>query len=363
MNKRFACSTLLLISAACAGPLFAAGLSQMEQLGKIMYQDKDFSYNRTQSCQTCHHHVAGFADPTNMRDPASTVVSLGADGVSKGGRNAPSSAYAGFSPELQKNDAGEYVGGMFWDGRATGLSENLADPLAEQAQGPPLNPVEMNMPRLEAVVDVVRASSYARLFRKVFGGTSLDDYAVAWDNIAKAIAAYERSPEVQAFSSRFDSDQLNSQERRGKDLFVAKCSQCHSMDKVAGAKGPLFTNYTYANIGLPENTEDNVPGDDFGLGGFLATAEAPATFQADADSQRGKFKVPTLRNIALTAPYGHNGYFATLREMVVFKNTRDTGEWPAPDVKDNMTSEIGNLGLSDQNVDDLVAFLMALTDL
>jgi Cytochrome c peroxidase len=278
MNKRFACSTLLLISAACAGPLFAAGLSQMEQLGKIMYQDKDFSYNRTQSCQTCHHHVAGFADPTNMRDPASTVVSLGADGVSKGGRNAPSSAYAGFSPELQKNDAGEYVGGMFWDGRATGLSENLADPLAEQAQGPPLNPVEMNMPRLEAVVDVVRASSYARLFRKVFGGTSLDDYAVAWDNIAKAIAAYERSPEVQAFSSRFDSDQLNSQERRGKDLFVAKCSQCHSMDKVAGAKGPLFTNYTYANIGLPENTEDNVPGDDFGLGGFLATAEAPARF-------------------------------------------------------------------------------------
>ena len=130
MNKRFACSSVLLVSATFASSVFAAGLTQMEQLGKIMYQDKDFSLNRTQSCQTCHHHLAGFADPTNMRDPASTVVSLGDDGISKGGRNAPSSAYAGFSPALQKNDAGEYVGGMFWDGRATGLSARVVRPFA-----------------------------------------------------------------------------------------------------------------------------------------------------------------------------------------------------------------------------------------
>ena len=362
MNKRFACSSLLLVTTTFASQLFAAGLTQMEQLGKIMYQDKDFSYNRTQSCQTCHHHVAGFADPTNMRDPASTVVSLGADGVSKGGRNAPSSAYAGFSPGLHKNEAGEYVGGMFWDGRATGLSTNLADPLAEQAQGPPLNPVEMNMPDKDAVVQVVRDSSYARLFRKVFGSTSLDNVDTAWDNIAKAIAQYERSPEVQPFSSRFDSDQLSAQERRGKDLFAANCAKCHAIDTVADAKGPVFTNYTYANIGLPANTDDNVPGGDLGLGGFLASDEAPDEFKGDAVSQGGKFKVPTLRNIALTAPYGHNGYFATLREMVVFKNTRDTAGW-APDVAENMTSEIGNLGLTDGQVDDLVAFLMTLTDL
>ena len=362
MNKRFTCSSLLLVTTAFAGPLFAAGLTQMEQLGKIMYQDKEFSYNSTQSCQTCHHHVSGFADPTNMRDPASTVVSLGADGVSKGGRNAPSSAYAGFSPKLQKNDAGEYVGGMFWDGRATGLSANLADPLAEQAQGPPLNPVEMNMPDKEAVVQVVRNSSYARLFRKVFGSASLDNVDTAWDNIAKAIARYERSPEVQSFSSRFDSGQLNTQELRGKTLFEIKCAQCHSMNMVEGAKGPLFTNYSYANIGLPANTADDVPSGDLGLGGFLASSDSDE-FKADAAGQNGKFKVPTLRNVALTAPYGHNGYFATLREMVVFKNTRDNKKWPAPDVDENITMEIGNLGLSDQDIDDLVAFLMTLTDL
>lgn len=362
MNKRFVCSSLLLVTTTFAGPLPAAGLTQMEQLGKIMYQDKDFSFNSTQSCQTCHHHVSGFADPTNMRDPANTVVSLGADGLSKGGRNAPSSAYAGFSPELHKNKAGEYVGGMFWDGRATGLSANLADPLAEQAQGPPLNPVEMNMLNKEAVVQVVRNSSYARLFRKVFGSTSLDNVDTAWDNIAKAIAQYERSFEVQAFSSRFDSGQLNAQETRGMNVFAAKCVQCHSMTKVESAKGPLFTNYTYANIGLPANTADDVPGGDLGLGGFLVSSDSDE-FKADAAAQNGKFKVPTLRNVALTAPYGHNGYFATLREMVVFKNTRDTRDWPAPDVDENINDLIGNLNLSDQDIDDLVAFLMALTDL
>ncbi len=361
MRKRFGCCSLLVVSALLASPAGAAGLTQKEQLGKIMYQDKDFSLNKTQSCQTCHHHTAGFADPTNMRDPYHTVVSLGDDGVSKGGRNAPTSAYAGFSPPLTKTANG-YVGGMFWDGRATGLTENLADPLAEQAQGPPLNPVEMNMPNKEAVVQAVRDASYAPLFRKVFGSTSLDNTDQAFDCIAKAIAAYERSLEVQAFSSRFDSGQLSAQEQRGQNLFAINCASCHATGVVKGAKGPLFTNYSYANIGLPANTEDQVPGGDYGLGGFLATLDASSELYQDAASERGKFKVPSLRNVALTAPYGHNGYFATLREMIVFKNTRDVASWPEADVMDNLSYDVGNLGLSNQDIDDLVAFLMTLTD-
>lgn len=112
--------------------------------------DKDLSWESTQSCATCHHKSAGFADPTNAADPYHTMVSLGDDGVSKGGRNAPTSAYCNFSPVLNKNDADQWIGGMFWDGRATG--DTLGDPLAEQAQGPPLNEVEMNMPSVEAVV-------------------------------------------------------------------------------------------------------------------------------------------------------------------------------------------------------------------
>ena len=238
---------------------------------------------------------------------------------------------------------------------------NLADPLAEQAQGPPLNPVEMNMPDEGAVVQVVREASYAPLFRKVFGSTSLDNVDLAFDNIARAIAKYERSAEVQAFSSQFDSGQFNDQENRGKALFEANCAKCHSMEKVEGAKGPLFTNYTYANIGLPANTEDGVAGGDLGLGGFLRSA---GVSEEEAKLEDGKFKVPTLRNIAFSAPYGHNGYFATLREMVVFKNTRDTDAWPAPDVAENVYDDgaFGNFGFDDQEVDDIVAFLLTLTD-
>jgi cytochrome c peroxidase len=366
MNQRMLCGSVFLLSASLAVPLFAASLTQQQQLGKIMYQDKDFSWNRTQSCQTCHHQISGFADPTNMRDPESTVVSLGDDGVSKGGRNAPSSAYAGFSPKLQK-DGDVYVGGMFWDGRATGLSTDLGDPLAEQAQGPPLNEVEMNMPDLGTVVQVVRDSSYAHLFITVYDPATLADDELAWDAIAKAIAAYERSPEVQMFSSRYDSGTLKNQETLGKELFAAKCAGCHSMDKVYTDKGPLFTNYKYYNIGLPANGEDLVPAGDLGLGGFLAKDEAPEEFKADAAAEVGKFKVPTLRNVALTAPYGHNGIFATLEEMVQFKNSRDSlfDEWGVEsDVKDNVYTEndFGHMGLSQNDVDNIVAFLKTLTD-
>jgi cytochrome c peroxidase len=361
MNKRFACCSLLLFSTAFASPVLAAGLTQMEQLGKVMYQDKDFSRNKTQSCQTCHHHISGFADPTNMRDPYNTFVSLGDDGVSKGGRNAPSSAYAGFSPALAKNAEGAYVGGMFWDGRATGLSVTLGDPLAEQAQGPPLNPVEMNMPDKEAVVEAVRSATYANLFRKVFGSASLNDADTAYDNIARAIAAYERSQEVQAFTSRFDAGQLNTQEENGQELFKVNCAKCHSMENVDG-KGPLFTNYTYANIGVPTNPKVSTE-QDFGLGGFLDSTEAPEEFASDAADEMGKFKVPTLRNIAFTAPYAHNGFFPTLKDIVMFKNTRDVDSWPEPNVKDNLnTTDLGDLKLTDQDVDDIVAFLLTLTD-
>lgn len=349
MIKKLIIGGTILFFAGTVGMVSAAGLTQMEQLGKIMYQDKDFSLNKTQSCQTCHHHITGFADPTNSRDPYYTVVSLGDDGVSLGGRNAPTSAYAGYSPVLYEV-SGEYFGGMFWDGRATGLALD-DDPLAEQAQGPPLNPVEMNMTK-DAVVQAVRDSNYTHLFFQVFGVGSLNDVDSAYDNIARAIAAYERSKEVQRFSSRFDQGQLTQQEQNGMALFESNCSKCHSMTDETG-KGPLFTQYGYANIGIPVNpllADNDV---DLGLGGFL-----------NEPAQDGKFKVPTLRNIALTAPYGHNGYFPTLKDIVSFKNTRDVEDWGAPEVPDNMnTTDIGDLGLTDPEVDDIIAFLMTLTDL
>lgn len=351
-------SFVLIIVALTVGVLevqAAPSLSEIEQLGKLMFQDLDFSLNHTQSCRTCHHPTAGFADPTNSRDPYYTVVSLGDDGVSLGGRNAPTAAYAGYSPVLQQRSDGEYVGGMFWDGRATGWT--LGDPLAEQAQGPPLNPVEMNMPDEEAVVEVVRNAGYANFFIQVFGIGSLDDVYEAYDNIGRAIAAYERSVEVQQFSSRFDMNVLTEQEISGMELFELKCTKCHAMD------GPdekiLFTNYTYQNLGIPVNPllADNPT--DLGLGGFLRTLKGGGK---NAHLQDGKFKVPTLRNVGISAPYGHNGYFPTLRKIVEFKNSRDVAEWETPEVTDNLNMDIGSMGLDSDQIDDIVAFLMALTD-
>jgi cytochrome c peroxidase len=346
------CSSVLTGASALAAPL-----SSLEQLGRHLYMDKDLSLTSSQSCATCHHQRYGFADPTNSRDPYNTMVSLGDDGVSKGGRNAPTAAYAGYSPILAQAADGAWQGGMFWDGRATG--DTLGDPLAEQAQGPPLNPVEMNMPSKEEVVARVAAAPYAAKFIQLFGADAFVDPDLAYDNIGRAIAAYERSAEVTAFSSRFDTGELSDQERRGLALVEAKCTACHGVEETFGAPAPLFTTYRYENIGVPVNEALlNDPGSvytvpDNGLGGFLGD---PA--------ENGKFKVPTLRNVALTAPYSHNGFFPTLTAMVSFHNSRDVDPaWPAPEVTANLnTTLVGDMGLSAQEIDDIVAFLHALTD-
>lgn len=352
-----------------AGAVSAVQLTVEEHMGRHVYMDKDLSLNRTQSCATCHHRTAGFADPTNSRDPYNTMVSLGDDGTSKGGRNAPTSAYAGYSP-IRKKVNGEYFGGMFWDGRKTG--EILGDPLAEQAQGPPLNPGEMGLFLPGDVVIRVSESDYANLFVSYFGpdffavlgddetdDDYLDDKAdAAYAEIAKMVAAYERSAEVTAFSSKFDTvplTALTEQEQRGQNLFSTYCSSCHTDQVVGDEPAPLFTNYGYVNVGVPVNTRLlDVPnteytGYDLGLGAIIV----------DDPNQNGKFKVPTLRNITRTAPYSHNGYFTTLKEMISFMN--DRGDL-IPEVEENVTLLTGHMELTNEQVDDIYAFLNTLTD-
>lgn len=345
--KRNLVSAAVFFLILSASSVFAATLTDVERLGKLIYESTLLSNNQTQSCATCHSSTTGFADLNNA------AVSLGDDGVSTGGRNAPTSAYCGLSPMLHLDQAGEYVGGMFWDGRATGF--RMHDPLAEQAQGPPLNPVEMNMPDVQTIIDRIASDQdISSLFITVYGVDAFADVNVAYDNLARAIAAYERSAEVTRFTSRFDTGALNAQELRGKKLFSQNCTACHSMAQRGGGH-PLFTNYKYVNAGVPKNQalEDDpncaYQYPDLGLGGFLAD---PA--------QNGKFKIPTLRNVALTAPYSHNGYFTTLKEMVSFMNDKSG---LTPEVSVNLSTAVGNLGLADNQVDDIVAFLNSLTDM
>jgi cytochrome c peroxidase len=335
-----------------AATVIAAGgrplvTNDLEKLGMHLYNDKNISLNQNQSCRTCHHHLAGFADLKNHLNPETSVVSTGSDGVSKGGRNAPTSAYAGFSPLLKLQETGEWFGGLFWDGRADGSV--LGDPLAEQAQGPPLNPVEMAMENKAAVIAVIKNSTYVNLWYKVFGNDSLANVDDAYDNFGRAIAAYERSADVTKFTSKFDvaRDQFTEAEHNGLTLFENNCARCHSTTAAFGAPAALFTNYQYANIGVPANPL--VPSSpDLGLG---VTVSDP--------DQNGKFKIPTLRNIAMSAPYSHNGSFSSLEEMVSFLNDNSGFD---PDVDQNIDKNVGAFGFTAAQVQDIVAFLQTLTD-
>lgn len=355
----------------------AWALTPKQLLGSMLYADTSLSNPPGQSCATCHHPSAGWADPANRRDPYSSVVSLGADGFSVGGRNAPSAAYAAFSPVFGWNDPlGMYLGGQFWDGRAPTL--------ADQAKGPFLNPLEMAN-TMEGVVAAVRSAPYARLFLKVFGPNAFADVPTAYDYIAEAIADFESTRVLNRFSSRYDqylagTGTLTAKELLGLQIYQGKalCDACHPSKPTVAADGtvapPLFTDYSYDNLGIPKSLSPLLAGNpiDYGLGGRLDIAgvdpvEVPDGLDGTvvvSAGQAGKFKVPTLRNIAKTPPYGHNGYFATLTAIVSFYNTAGVpGLWPDPEVGLNVNrTELGNLGLTTGDVDALVAFLRTLTD-
>jgi cytochrome c peroxidase len=315
------------------------------------------------------------------------------------------------SPILHLDKSGTWVGGNFWDGRATG--EHLGNPAADQAQGPFLNPAEQALADSACVVQRVCTADYPVGFEDVYGagacaiawpsdvdatcstaGGHVDlspgdrsKVDVAYDSIALSIAAYEASSESNAFSSKYDATfgagaKLTKLEQRGLSLFRGKggCAACHP-----AGKGALFTDFTFDNLGIPSNPENPaVLRDpafvDPGLGGFLEAAGYAAY-----EDEVGKHKVPTLRNVDLGAApgvvkaYGHNGYFKSLEGIVHFYNTRDTLDrcpgayteaqalaadcWPAPEVSDNVnTGELGDLGLSADEEAAIVAYLRTLSD-
>ena len=357
--------------------LAGGGADQKERLGKLLYFDTDLSINKNQACASCHT-PPGFVDPANVADPVNSVVSLGSDTSLNGGRNAPSAAYAAFSPFFQWNSVeGLYIGGQFWDGRATTLTE--------QAKGPFLNPVEMAMPSKKAVLQRIASDKnsnyrqYRRLFARVYDVDIVDAsdtrnqvyIDAVYEMVADAIAAFEKTGEFNKFSSKFDyflagKTNLSDQELRGMVLFngKAQCNACHTSDPLVAPDGsvmpPLFTDFTYDNIGIPKSTNPLIANNpiDYGLGGRPDIAAKDPT-----GAELGKHKVMSLRNIAITPPYGHNGFFATLEEVVHFYNTRDVEAWPAPEVEQNVnTTELGNLGLTPEEEVDVVAFLKTLTD-
>lgn len=368
------------------GAAFAEDLAPIELLGQELFFDQNLSTPPGQSCATCHAPATGFTGPVSEIN-AHGAVYPGAVDVRFGNRKPPTAAYGGDSPVLYfDEDEDLWIGGMFWDGRATG--ETLGDPLAEQAQGPFLNPVEQNNPNARVVCFKVSQADYAELFEQVWGAGSLDwikDVAGTYERVARSIAAYERSSEVNPFTSKYDywlADEatLTPQEEAGRVLFEGKamCSACHLSEAGSNGEPPLFTDFTYDNLGVPKNPENpwygmprkwNPDGSnwiDYGLGGFLKSqGQAPEVYEP----QLGKQKVPTLRNVdqrpypEFVKAYGHNGFFKSLEEIVHFYNTRDVQVWPPAEVPMNVnTDELGNLELSLQEEAAVVAFLRTLND-
>jgi cytochrome c peroxidase len=418
-------------------------LGQVRTLGKLLLFDKHLSVNQNEACSFCHTPETGFTGPIQSLN-LTTASYPGSVRTRFSNRKPQSYMYAPFSPVLHYNELqGDFVGGNFWDMRATGY--RLQSPSAEQAQGPPTNPVEMGLPDSACLAYRISQAPYRKLFETVWGADSFaiewpvdtdrvcstpapppadDQYPVhlnpqdraradhVYDAFGLAVSAYELSPEVSPFTSKFDYVQSGSahftpQEAAGYRLFrgKARCNECHR-DGGPGEE-PLFTDFTASNLGVPRNpglqiyyegTPDqsgytpNPDGSayrDPGVGGFLLRLKS-LSGQMNPDSRwiklapkfDGKFQVPTLRNVDMrprpdfVKAYMHNGYFKSLEEVVHFYNTRDvlprcgqgspgekTSCWPAPEDPANVNRrQLGNLSLTGEEEAALVAFLKTLTD-
>ena len=415
----------------------AVPLSPMEQLGKSIFFDTHLSIEQNQSCATCHAPAAGWTGPDSSINAAGAVYEGSISGRF-GNRKPPTSGYATPSSILhfvleKENNKNKvealFIGGNFWDGRATG--EKLGNPAADQAQGPFLNPLEQALPDSACVVyrvcNPVLPSDYPVAFEEVWGpgvcaiawpsdvelqcateggsvGLSPPDRSksdMVYDQVALSVAAYEASAETNAFTSKYDYYlaglvDLTQDEKKGMNLFMSKgkCANCHVLKPGPDGEPPLFTDYTFDNLGIPRNpenpfysqTEFNPLGEDWvdlGLGGFL---ESRVDYQPYAAANYGKQKVPTLRNVdrrpdtGFVKAYGHNGYFKSLKGIVHFYNTRDVkpacpdpftteadalamGCWPEAEVANNVnTTELGDLNLTDAQEDAIVAFMKTLSD-
>lgn len=416
---------------------------QIRTLGNLLLFDKNLSVNQNEACSFCHTPETGFTGPIQSLN-LSTVSYPGSVRTRFSNRKPQSYMYATFAPVLHFNTLqGDFVGGNFWDMRASGY--RLQNPSAEQAQGPPTNPVEMGLPDSACLAYRLSKAPYRKLFENVWGADSFDiqwpkdvqsvcatpgpptdsdlypvHLSVAdrqradrvYDDFGLSVSAYEASPEVSPFTSKYDFVQAGKvkftpQEEIGYVLFrsKARCNECHR-DGGPGEE-PLFTDFTASNLGVPRNSsvqfyfEDksdehgyspNTAGTNYvdtGVGSFLRKLKS-LSGQLNPDSRwielapkfDAKFQVPTLRNVDMrptpdfVKAYMHNGYFKSLKEVVHFYNTRDVlptckaGDprekvkcWPPPEDPININKrQLGDLKLTDQEEDDIVSFLKTLTD-
>ena len=381
--SRPAALALALALAGCGGSGSPDGgrLSPQAALGERIFNDASLSASGRQPCASCHVAATGEA-----QDNALAAQLGGADLSLQGSRTAPSIRYLAFGTAFRLDGGGTPSGGFFWDGRASSL--------AEQARRPFFNPVEMALASPADLAARLAKADYAQDFAALYGPDIFSRPDDALQAVGSAVQQFElEDVRLRAFSSKFDAfldgkTTLSAAEARGlaafEDPLRGNCSSCHTSAKSGRGTHPLFTNFTYHALGVPRNAELVANADpahaDLGLcareGGDLA---------ARADLC-GSFKVPSLRNVALRRALFHNGRFKTLGDAVDFYAQRDTRPdrfYPAlpdgsvdryddlpPQFKANVSRGEapydripgGVPAMSPAEVDDIVAFLEALTD-
>jgi cytochrome c peroxidase len=446
------------------------GTEATETLGELMLYDKNISPNRTEACAFCHMPYAGFSGPIPSVN-LTMIAYPGSTHFRAGKRVAQRHPYAPFFPVLQYNQVqGLFFGGNFWDSRATGYRLRVPD--AEQAQGPPVDYMEMGFPDTACIAFRLSTAAYRPLFEEVWGKGSFDikfpretekicdtpggaavfkgsttpipltpedrtRANIIYDRWAQSIDSFEQSLQVSAFSSKFDAFlagkyKLTADEMAGLKLFDGKgnCNSCHldgrgttlkpdQTDTSSAAQvNPLFTCFGSANEGLPLNPGDAfyyetkpdsygfIPNPygfgyrDLGLGAFLRSGfgSGPSpnrNWRQYAPTVDGQMQVSSIRDVALTPPqcptteapgpyfqkeFFHNGYLKSLKQVVHFYNTRDKYEypvtsghcpagttekvdcWPTPEVPNNIDMTSGNLGLTDEEENQIVVFMETLSD-
>src|SRR5229473_2000058 len=447
-------------------------------LGKVMNFDENISPFKNRACGFCHMPYAGFSGPIPSVN-LTMVAYPGSFQFRAGKRTAQRYTYSPSFPVLNYNETqAAFFGGNFWDSRATGYK--LGSPDEEQAQGPPVDTQEHALPDTACIAFRLQTAVYKPFFIEVWGdaidtikfphnteeicetpggasvfGTntmpiklSSADRSIAndvYDHWAQSIDQYETSPDVSAFSSKFDAflhdpatNPLTGDEMTGYNLFRGKanCNSCHLDGRstaptpatgtapngedtgAAADTRPVFTCFGSANLGLPLNPRDAIYYQDkpdffgftanpfgfgfrdLGLGTFLRSGPGSWASPNDdwtqfAPASDGRMQTSSARDVALVPPqcptteapgpyfqkeFFHNGYIKSLKQLVHFYNTRDlfaypvtsghcpagTTEkvdcWPMPEVKNNIDTTTGNLGLTDREENQIVIFLQTLTD-
>lgn len=347
-------------------------------VGDRLFNEVALSAGGRQACASCHVKERGHADPEGGFLP------MGGPALDQQGlRSSPSLHYMNGNPAFGWDADGRPRGGFTWDGRA--------DTRAIQALGPLLAANEMAHPDANAVVTAVRALPYFSELAAAYGLPSAASDEQVLRATQQALEDYQAGDvDYQPFTSKFDAVQrgearFTAQEQRGLDLFNdpqrGNCASCHSSTPRPGDALPVFTNFGYFALGVPRNTSTATADPSFFDMGLCGPVRTDLAHRTDLC---GMFKVPTLRNVELTAPYFHNGALSTLEEVVTFYATRDIdpARWyPTvggvvqrfndlpPAYRGNVTQQApfgpppaGGPRLSPQDVQDIASFLRTLTD-